>query len=117
MGQKISHPKKDIDKFYDAYWDFQNLGEDFFENGFPANKLQFIPFLGKNNTRMQRQFGALLYDTLNYDHMGIKDLEEHIESVTETPVSENGKTNHGRPILHKIYINQKCVGRSLRNWN
>lgn len=110
-AKKISPPKEDTDKFYRAYWGFQNPGEDFFENGFPANKLQFIPFPGKNNTRMQRQFGALLYDTLNYDHMGVKDLEEYIESVTETPVSENGKTNPGRPILHKIYINQKCVGK------
>jgi len=110
-AKKISPPKENTDEFHSAYRGFQNPGEEFFKNGFPANKLQFIPFPGKNNTRMQRQLGALLYDTLDYGQMGVKDLEEYIEGITETPVSENGKTNPGIPILHKIYINQKCVGK------
>ncbi len=100
--KETSPPKDDTDKFYDAYWAFQNPADDFFKNGFPANVLQFIPFPGKSNTRMQRQLGALLYDTLNYKHMNIKDLEEYIEKKMETK-PEN-------PILYKILINQKCTG-------
>lgn len=108
---KTTYPPKDsTDKFYNAYWAFQNPIKKFLENGFPANELQFIPFPGKANTRMQKQLGALLYDTLNYQYMGMKDLEEYIEKLKETPVLENGKTNPGKPILYKIFINQKCTG-------
>lgn len=110
-AKKIRPSKDNTDEFYSAYWGFQNSGEGFFKNGFPANELQFIPFPGKSNTRMQKQLGALLYDTLDYSHMRVKDLEEYIDSVTETPVFENGKTNPGNPILYKIYINQKCVDK------
>lgn len=93
---------------------FQNPAKGFLGNGFPANELQFIPFPGKANTRMQRQLGALLYDTLNYKSMGIKDLEEYIEKSKETPVLKNGTTKPGSPILYKMFINQKCTGDIFR---
>lgn len=109
-AKKTNPPKDNTDKFYNAYKEFQDAGEKFLENGFPANELQFIPFPGKSNIRMQKQLGALLYDTLNYSYMGVKDLEEYIEKSTETPVLENGETKAGEPILYKIHINQQCTG-------
>jgi hypothetical protein len=97
-------------KHYNAYREFHTPGDEFFKNGFPENELQFIPYPGKSNRRMQKQLGALLYDTLNYRHMGIKDLEEYIEKAKEIPVFENRKNIPGTPILYKIFLNQKCAG-------
>ena len=94
---------------YDRYWQFQNPKDSFFENGFPANVLQFIPYPGKNNTRMQKQLGALLYDTMNYKYLDLKDLEEYIEKINETDVYENDETKKGEPTLYKVYINHKCI--------
>lgn len=93
-----------------AYSAFHSPGEEFFKNGFPESKLQFIPYPGKSNRRMQRQLGALLYDTLNYKYMGVKDLEEYIEQAKEIPVFSNGETIPGAAMLYKIFLNQKCVG-------
>ncbi len=109
-AMKTNPPKVNEDKFYKAYWSFQNPNNEFLEHGFPANKLQFFPYPGKTNKRMQKQLGVLLYDTLNYEHMTVKNLEEYIEQIRETPVSENGKTSPGDPTLYKIFINQKCTG-------
>jgi len=110
-AKKTNSPKDNTDDFDNAYWKFQNAGEEFLKDGFPGNKLQFIPFPGKDNRRMQKQLGALLYDTLNYSYMKVKDLEDYINSAKETPVSEGRNTNLGEPILYKIYINQKCISK------
>ena len=101
----------DKDKITDVFWSVKNHNKDLFEHGFPAGVLQFIPFPGKNNTRMQKQLGALLYDTINYDHLDANNLEEFIDKMVETPVFDGNKNEPGDPILHKILINQKCTGQ------
>jgi len=95
----------DNDKFYE----FQHPKKLFFKNGFPANTLQFIPYPGKNNIRMQKQLGTLLYDTMNYKDLKMKDLEEYIENIQESKVSEDDKTKNDEPTLYKIFINHKCI--------
>ncbi len=107
-AKKICPPQRD-DGFYKAYWAFQNPNNQYFANGFPANDLKFIPFPGKNNKRMQRQLGCLLYDTLNYAHLRVIDLEEYISKIQETKVYDGDKDVPGEPILYKVFINQKCT--------
>ncbi|MFZ4439693.1 MAG: FRG domain-containing protein [Syntrophales bacterium] len=83
---------------------------ELFQSGFPAGVLQLIPFPGKYNNRMQRQFGALLYDTLNYRHLGFMDIEEFIEKQEEPQEAlPDGTTKTGSPILTKLYIDQQYV--------
>lgn len=89
--------------------------EELFKYGFPAGVLQLIPHPGRYSNRMQRQFGALLYDTLNYPHLketrGISDLEEFIEKQKEPDETlPDGKTQPGPPALIKVFINQEWVG-------
>lgn len=110
----VADPKTENDKFYKAYWDFQNPPEKFLEKCYPAGFLQFFPFPGKNNVRMQRQLGALLYDTLHYKRMGLSDLEEYIEQIAE-PKVHNGITEMpGEPTLYKVYINQKSISEVFK---
>lgn len=103
-AKELHDPRTDCDAFYKAFHSFQWPKREDVENGFPANTLQFIPFPGAANKRMQRQLGCLIYDTLWYKHMGLKDLEDYIEQETETT-----KTLPGRPILTKVFINQSAA--------
>jgi hypothetical protein len=81
-----------------------------FQYGFPAGVLQLIPFPGKYNYRMQRQFGALLYDTLDYKNLGFLDLEDFIEKQKEPEeYLPNRTVKVGSPTLIKIHINQQSV--------
>ncbi len=98
--------KEDEDKRREVYFSFMKPKEDLFREGFPANVLQFIPYPGKNNTRMQRQLGALLYDSLIYYYLKIKDLEEFIGDIKEADIISD---DQHEPTLYKILINQKCV--------
>lgn len=102
-------PRENENEFYGHFHSFQWPPDDFFDNGFPAGSLQFIPFPGRKNKRMQRQLGCLLYDTLWYAHMGHQDLEDYIGSITETQVHDQGVTRAGDPILTKVLINQKAA--------
>lgn len=47
---------------------------------------------------MQKQCGAILYDTLNYYIKGVKNLDEFINTL---------RTNIDSPILTKIYLKKK----------
>lgn len=81
-----------------------------FQHGFPANVLQLIPHPGKYNSRMQRQFGALLYDTLNYERLDFSDIEEFIDTQKEPHQAlPDGTTKPSDPTLTKIHMNQQCV--------
>ena len=84
--------------------------KNLFEHGFPGPNLQFIPFPGKYNKRMHRQQGALLYDTLNYQHLGVSDLDElignHKEQDTGLP---DGSVEKSDLTAYKICINKNCV--------
>lgn len=88
---------------------FKSPKDSFFKDNFPANKLQFIPYPGKGNTRMQKQLGALLYDTRNYEKLKVRDLEEYILKIEEPNIDENGITKKGTPTLYKISINHSCI--------
>lgn len=107
-------PQSDNNDFSTLYRNFRFPGKELFIDGFPANILQLIPYPGRYNSRMQQQFGALLYDTLNYRMLNethkISDLESFIEKRYELPVSfPTGETKDGEPALIKVYINQQCV--------
>ena len=80
------------------------------DNGFPANHLQFIPLPGSKNPRMQRQMGALLYDTLNYQALKLKDLEDYIDKIKEPGIQYGTMVEPWEPTLYKIYINQASTG-------
>jgi hypothetical protein len=96
--------------FDSLYQRFRFPKGELFKHGFPAGVLQLIPYPGKYNNRMQRQFGALVYDTLNYRHLGVSGLEEFIEKQKEPDEAlPDGSTRKGRPTLTKVYINQQCV--------
>jgi hypothetical protein len=105
-AKELHDPKNDSDAFHEAFHSFQRPK---WENGFPANTLQFIPFPGTANKRMQRQLGCLVYDTLWYSHLGLKDLEDYIAKKTETPFFDGKETLPGKPILTKIFINQSAA--------
>ena len=108
-AHRFSDPRTDNDLFYRLFWGFQSPPDDFLEKCYPSETLQFLPFPGKKNIRMQRQLGALLYDTLNYKRMGFSDLEEFIGSIVEPRYNDGTKEMPGEPTLHKIYINHKCI--------
>ncbi len=99
--------KNDFNEIHDI---FLRPSEDQFRTGYPGNFLQFIPFPGKSNLRMQRQLGALLFDTIDYRAIGKKDFEEFVENISEAGVSEPGSEKQGDPILYKIFLNQKMIG-------
>lgn len=100
----------ETNNFDSLYQRFRFPKGELFKHGFPAEVLQLIPYPGKYNNRMQRQFGALVYDTLNYSHLGVSDLEEFIEKQKEpNEALPDGSTRKGRPTLTKVYINQQCV--------
>ena len=93
---------KEEDIFTKKYQSFL-YNKDIFSDGFPANKLQFIPELSKWNKRMQRQQGVFFYDTLDYKSRKQLGLEHLISELKEF---SGMKT----PILHKIYIRaNKCI--------
>lgn len=100
-----------IDLFYKTFHDFQSPKKEFFENGFIADTLQFIPFPGSHNKRMQRQLGCLLYDTIHYESRGLIDLDDYLANIKE-PL--DGATNKpSEPILTKVLISHKVVGDVL----
>jgi len=108
-AKEMHDPRNDSDAFYKAFHNFQWSKPESFENGFPANILQFIPFPGRSNKRMQRQLGCFLYDTLWYGHRGLVDLEEYIEEKVEVPFFDGKEIKLGKPILTKVFINQTAV--------
>jgi hypothetical protein len=108
-AKKLHDPSKDQKAFYEAFWSFQYVKRDYFENGFPAKALQFIPFPGRRSKRMQQQLGCFLYDTQNYALLRKKDLEDYLDDIEETKESDGQKTVSGKPILTKVLISQKAT--------
>lgn len=108
-ARELHDPRTNSDAFYEAFRSFQWPRQQNLENGFPANTLQFIPFPGAANKRMQRQLGCLIYDTLRYSQLGLKDLEDYIAKKIETPVTDGIKTYSGKPILTKVLISQSAA--------
>jgi len=99
-----------VNNFNETFQAFMNPDKSAFDNGFPADHLQFIPLPGSKNPRMQRQIGAFIYDTLNYQYRNVKDLEEFIEQLKEVDVHDGTTVQAGKPTMYKIFINQTCTG-------
>lgn len=103
--------KSDNDLFGKIFHEFQWPQKEFFENGFIADTLQFIPFPGSHNKRMQRQLGCLLYDTIHYGSRGLVDLDDYLAKIVEQLDEATNKPNE--PILTRVLINHKVVGDVL----
>jgi len=91
--------------FDSEYSSFMYEREDMFPNGlfphgYPAGILKFIRFPASWNTRMLRQMGAFLYDTLDYRLQGKLDLEDFITAIQE-PAGVAGKPSQ---TLVKVFI-------------
>ncbi len=103
-----AHPMED--KLMEYFNQFLYPQGELFEAGFPVHCLQFVPFPGKFNLRMHRQQGALLFDTLEYEALKVKNLDEliekHVEPDTHCP---DGSVEKGTPTLHKLLINKNCA--------
>ena len=56
-----------------------------FSTEYPSHELFFLNYPAAWNTRMIRQMGAFLYDTLDYSRMGAPTLEKFIEHNPEIP--------------------------------
>lgn len=96
---------------FNGYVDkFQRPGRDEFKGGFPADTLQFLPFPSSSNKRMQRQMGCLLYDTVWYEAMNLKDFEDYLEKKVEPQELRGEETLPREPILRKVLINQSAAG-------
>lgn len=97
----------------ERYNQFLYPKEELFKDKFPTHTLQFIPFPGKFNTRMYRQQGALLFDTLQYEAFKTfkaNNLDELIENYIEPDTHlPDHKIEKGSPTLYKVFINKNCV--------
>jgi hypothetical protein len=67
----------------------------FFQHGYPAPDLKFVPFCASWNTRMRNQLGCFIYDTLDYSTFGQSDFEGWVNSFGEPD---------GRPTLVKFLV-------------
>jgi len=102
--------QKEKDQYNQACNEFRLPKMPLFKEEFPVMRLQFIPFPSKFNLRMQRQIGALLYDTLDYKTIGYKGLEDFIDKYEEPDiVCFDGENKKGDPTLFKVFINKKCI--------
>jgi hypothetical protein len=97
--------EQDHFKYYSAFLYEQN---PLFPNGYPAHTLKLILFPASWNTRMQRQMGMFLYDTLDYAALHKRDLEEFIADIREP----DGPYDTRAPILTKIFI-PKSIARDV----
>lgn len=79
-----------------------------FTDGYPAHHLAFLKYPAAWNTRMIRQMGSFMYDTLDYAHLGSPGLESFIENNPETPGP------HTHEALTKVFIPHTEVGNVFR---
>lgn len=98
------------DEVMKNYQSFLYPDKAIFNSGFPGPYLQFIPFPGKFNYRMHRQQGCLLYDTLNYSHLNVQDLDDLITKHKELDTHlGNEEIEVSQPTAYKVLINTNCV--------
>ena len=92
---------------------FTNYHNDFvyadpgFEDEYPPNLLKFLDLPASWNRRMQRQIGCFLYDSMNYQLSGLKDLEDFL-GQSEVPRHSDG----AEPMLTKILV-PHSIGREV----
>lgn len=100
----------------DIYQDFRfpyREKKQLFEKEYPPQHLQFIPFPSRINQRMITQMGALIYDTLDYEHIGIQDFERFVDNINEPSTSSPKGSNPSTPTLIRILINKNCRSDAL----
>jgi hypothetical protein len=83
--------------------EYMKLRHDFFHSPdfnteYPAAQLSFMETPASWNTRMIRQMGSFLYDTLDYNAAGYADLDDFVERNDET----DGPTK--LPALYKVFV-------------
>ena len=86
-----------IDEFRTRYGDlpmdsFRWERPGYFDGGYPHPVIKLIPHAASWNTKVQRQMGCFIYDTMNYDALGARDLESFI---SENPIiADFGQNNN-----------------------
>jgi hypothetical protein len=90
-------------QFTDEHAKFSYEQEDFFQEGYPANVLKFLPTPASWNRRMRRQIGCFLYDSLPYPWDGHSDLERLLEQEREFPMHPET----GGVLLTKVFLPHK----------
>lgn len=87
LWQKYTRTDHAFDQFR---WSEREL---LFKGGYPLNTLQFIEFPASWNTRMLRQLGVFLYDTLDYKGaVEFIDLEDFIEKSADPQGADEAPT-------------------------
>lgn len=103
-------PVDDKQQFYAEYQKFLSPDSDtLFEKGFPGNNLQFVPAPSRFNVRMQRQQGALLYDTLQYPRLGVANLDALLTRWKEQPIYPSRFQDEPNTLCYKIRLDQKLA--------
>lgn len=103
-------PLKGAVEFYDKYREFLSPeATALFEKGFPGQTLQFIPAPSRFNVRMQKQQGALLYDTLRYPLLGLENLDELLKRWDEPQIYPSRVQDEPNTLCYKIRLNQKIA--------
>jgi hypothetical protein len=88
------------DKLNEEYTRFMYEREPLFGNGYPAGVLKYIRFPASWNKRMQRQMGVFIYDSVDHELRGQRDLEDFIGALQQ-PEDVTGVAS---PILTKVLI-------------
>jgi hypothetical protein len=88
-----------------------------FEHGYPPYSLKLIRFPASWNTRMQRQMGMFLYDTLDYAALKKRDLEDFISDIKESaglggtePLSTLTKIFIPKSIVRDVFVRLELMG-------
>lgn len=92
------HGKPPMDVFR---WEISS----YFEKGYPQPDLKFIPRAASWNTKVQRQMGCFIYDTMDYGRLGYEDLEGFI--AHDDAARQVGRDN---AILTKIVVPCSLAG-------
>jgi hypothetical protein len=74
---------------------------DYFENGYPQPALKFTPHAASWNTKVQRQMGCFIYDSMDYNSLNLQDLEDFIQNAEEA---------RNKPILTKLVVPCSLAG-------
>jgi hypothetical protein len=95
---------------YDKYYrEFLYERNPLFVNSYPAYSLKLIRFPASWNTRMLRQMGMFVYDTLDYSMLEKCDLEDLIGDIKEPGVAVGGKVLPSPATLSKVFIPKSIV--------
>ena len=108
LGIAWARVARAVSEFDQTYREFMMEVPTYFQYGYPASVLKFVPFCASWNARMRNQLGCFIYDTLDYRGSGIGygDFEGWVGSISE-PLSPDGTR---KPILTKFLIPHAQAG-------